>query len=89
MRITGFDKLQRDFREAQAGLRGLNGNIAKLHYDPRDQQSVNAAIREMGRAADRKAGRFRSNPMIASIAQGLKASYRAQILADARKGRRG
>lgn len=87
VRVTGLDRLQRELREAQAGMKALHGAIGRLEFDAGDRHSVDAAIRKMERAVDQKAGRYRSNPLIADLVRGMKASYREQILEQARKAR--
>ena len=45
--IEGFDQLQRQLAEAQAAMAALNGEVAKLQFDPGDPASVEAAVRTM------------------------------------------
>lgn len=83
MRITGLDKLQRELDDASRALGALDGSIATLRFDPKDETSVDGAIQEMEQAIDRKIAPWRNNALVANIAAGMKKSYRAAILEKA------
>jgi hypothetical protein len=85
--ITGLDKLQRDLKDAQQAFASLDGTIATLRFDPHNQASVNAAIQQMESAIDAKTGGYRGNPLVESVAKGLKEQYRKAILERATKER--
>lgn len=89
IRITGLDKLQRELDGASRALKALDGNIAQLRFDPSNPSSVEAAIREMERAVDRKVAPYRGNALVINIAHQMKASYSAQIREKAAEARRG
>ena len=80
VKITGLDKLQKDLAELQCAMASLDGEIAQLRFDPGDPASVQRAIREMETAVDRKTTAYRSNPMVAKIAEGAKDAFRKKIL---------
>lgn len=77
--ITGFDKLQRELKDAERALSDLNGTIAQLKFSPGDPASVDAAIREMERAVDAKVAPHRSNAIIDALATKSKETFRKAI----------
>lgn len=77
--ITGLDKLQRDLDDAQRAFKSLDGTIATLEFDPDDPASVQNAIRQMEAAIDGKTSRYRNNPLVIQVANGLKDAYRKAI----------
>lgn len=79
VKITGFDKLQRELKDAERALAELNGTIAQLKFDPTDSASVDAAIREMERAVDAKVAPYRGNAIIAPLAIKAKEAFRKAI----------
>jgi hypothetical protein len=85
---TGLDKLQQDLRDAQRAFESLDGTIAALNIDPNSQASVDAAIRQMESAIDAKTGRYPRNPLVETVAKGLKEQYRNVILERAAKAYR-
>ena len=87
-KITGLDKLQRDLEDAQRAFRSLDGTIATLKFDPDDQVSVNAAIRQMESTIDTKASAYRGNALVDGIVKELKKQYRDAIRDRAEKARR-
>jgi hypothetical protein len=87
-KITGFDALQKELQTASRALKALDGTVAKLKFDPSDQRSVDAAIKEMERAIDRKVAPYRNNEIVRNLANEMKASYKSEIRAQARKASR-
>jgi hypothetical protein len=65
--IAGLDQLQGQLAEAQTAMSALNGEVAKLEFNPDDPASVEAAVRTMKRMVDQKAGRYSSNPIVGSF----------------------
>lgn len=85
--IKGLDGLQRELREAQKAFAALHGEIAAVQFNPTDASSVEVAIAEMERAINARIAPYHANPLVAGLADQMKASYREQILqraADAR-----
>lgn len=83
IRITGLDRLQRDLDTASRALKALDGNITSLKFDPQDPRSVDAAIRQMEEAIDRKIAPYRGNTIVENLAKEMKASYRERIKQEA------
>ncbi len=84
IKIDGLDKFKRQLNEAGRAFKSLDGEIAKVNIVPGDPISVQAAIRQMEAAIDRKASSYRGNPLVENIVKQLKERYRAEI---ARRGR--
>jgi hypothetical protein len=82
--MSGFDKLKRELDDAQRAFSSLDGELATVRFDPSDQQSVEAAIRSMEEAVDRKVAPYRGNALVESIVPQLKDRYRTAILARAK-----
>ncbi len=78
--FTGFDKLQRQLKEAQRALNPLEGTIGTLKFNPNDSQSVKGAIRQMETAINSKIASYRNNPLVSQLAEGLKDKFRKMIL---------
>jgi hypothetical protein len=84
MKITGFDKLQRELKEAQDAFESLEGTIATLRFNPEDAASVQEAIRQIETAVDAKTARFSANPLVRSVVDKLKSTYRQKLVERAR-----
>jgi hypothetical protein len=87
MPITGLDKLQRDLRDAQTALSGLDGDLCTLRFDPNDPASIEAAIAEVEQTIDERVGRFAGNPLVAPLVAGAKDHFRQAILDKAAASR--
>lgn len=61
-------------------MESLNGEIARVQFDPADSASAEKAVADMERSIDSKLATFQSNPLMTSIASEMKAKYRDQIL---------
>jgi hypothetical protein len=85
IKLTGFDKLQREFEDARRALGALDGTISTLKFDPTDYQSVEKAIRQMESAIDSKVARYRGNALVSQLVPKMKEQYRKKILEIANK----
>jgi hypothetical protein len=81
--ISGLDQLQSQLAEAQTAMSALNGEVAKLKFDPADPASVESAVRTMERIIDQKAGRYSFNPIVGPFITNSKVSFAAAIRAKA------
>ncbi len=88
MSITGFDKLQKELKDAQRAMADLNGTVARLRYDASDPVSVAAAIREMERAVDAKVAPYRNNALVAPLISKSKQAFREAIQKQAATAKR-
>jgi len=85
LKISGLEKLQRQLEDAQRAFGALDGEIATVRFDPDSPDSVQAAIRSMEAAVDRKVSPYRGNALVESVIPKLKEKYRAAILERAKK----
>ncbi len=85
--FRGFDHLQRQLEEASKAFQSLDGEVARVAFDPNDQASVHAAIQYVEAVIDQKLAPYRGNVMVESVGGQLKEKYHDAILqraADAR-----
>ncbi|MGU4696879.1 hypothetical protein K6L09_09470 [Burkholderia cepacia] len=78
--LNGLDKLTRQLDEASRAFQSLDGEIARVRVVPGDEESVQAAIREMEAAVDQKATQYRGNPLVDRVVEQLKARYREHLI---------
>jgi hypothetical protein len=78
-KITGLDKLQNQFKNAERAMRSLDGTIASVNFDPNEPASIQAAIAQMENAIDEKIAPYRGNPIVQNVASQMKKTYREQI----------
>lgn len=78
--LKGLDQLSKQLDEASRAFQSLDGEIATVHVVPGDEASLQAAIQEVEAAIDRKAGPYRSNPLVAPMIKQLKAKYREHLI---------
>ncbi len=86
--IKGLDKLTRQLKEAERALQELDGEIGTVKFDPTNPTDVQRAIREIERKVDTKLSRFRGNPLVQTVAQGAKKTFREYILKQQRNPKR-
>lgn len=87
IKVTGFDKLQRDLTDAGKALEALDGHVTEVRFDPDDPTSVEAAIAQTEAAIDQKIGPYRGNALVEQVAERMKGKYREQILQRAAHAR--
>jgi hypothetical protein len=76
----GFGDLARQLEEASRAFQSLDGEIATVRIVPGDEVSVQAAVREMEAAIDRKAAPYRGNPLVDAMVTQMKAKYREHFI---------
>lgn len=69
LKITGLDKLQRQLQDAHTAFQALDGEVATMRFDPEKPESIEAAIRAMEAAFDKKVRPYRNNALVLSIAR--------------------
>ncbi len=84
-KITGLEELQRSLRELGSALSSLDGTITKLHFDPHNDASINAAIKQMEEAVDERTASYQGNPQIAAIVANVKLRFADGIWERARQ----
>ena len=75
--------------EACRAFRSLDRELAKITLEPGDAASLEAAMRQMEAAIDRKAAPFRGNKFVDPYVKPLKDKYRAAIREKAAAGQGG
>ena len=87
LNISDLDQLGRQLVEAKKALETLDGELDSVYVDPQDPASVDAAILQVNATIDARIGPYADNPIIAPLAQNMKAQYRESILAQVAKAR--
>ncbi len=82
--IKGLEELKLALEELSAALKELDGPIAQLRFDPRNEESISNAIREMESAVDAKTARYASNKYVRAIVSETKQKFAAEIRERAR-----
>jgi hypothetical protein len=82
IKVTGMDKIQRNLSDIEKVLGSLNGPISLAKIDQNNPESIRNAISEMEAAVDSKVAPYRSNPLIAELAEKMKAAYRAKLQSE-------
>lgn len=86
-KMIGLDNLEKELKAAIRAVASLDGQVAKVEFDPNDKRSINSAVLAMERAIDQKVARYKSNPLVAQLVVGIKERYRASIMEQAAKAR--
>lgn len=79
-KMTGFDTLRKNLKEAQEALATLDGDLGTVNFDPSDPASIDLAVQSVETMIDERLGRYMNNPMIAPLAEEMKAKYRDAII---------
>ena len=87
MKIKGLDHLQRELGDFQQAAENLDGEIAKVSFNPADPQSIELAIQRMESAVDEKVGSAGNSELMINLTQELKERYREAILEKAARTR--
>ena len=75
--------------DACRAFQSLDGELAKISVKPGDAAGLEAALRQMEAAVDRKAAPFRGNTFVDPYVKPLKDKYRAAIREKAAAGQGG
>jgi hypothetical protein len=86
-KVTGFDQLGRQLKEAQEALTQLEGKLGTVSFDPNDPSSIEAAVQRIEKIVDARLGAYVRNPIIGPLIDGLKEKYREGILERAARVR--
>ncbi len=87
LKITGLDKLQKELKEAEQALNELDGELGVVNFDPHDPASIEAAIQSVNRMIDSRIEPHANNPIVGSLAEQVKETYRENILQKAAEAR--
>lgn len=80
MKISGLDKLEKQLKELEKAMEELNGELGQVQFDVNDPSSIEDAIQHSHTLIEDKIGQYSSNPMVNSIIEQAKESFREQIL---------
>lgn len=78
--VSGLDELQNRLEELAKAIDALNGQICEIKVNPNDPAGIQRAVREMEHAVDSRISGFRSDPLVAQVADAAKEQFREQIL---------
>lgn len=87
MKMTGFDKLQKELKDAQRALSDLDGELGVVNFNPDDPASIESAINQVSQVIDQRVGRYASNSIVGSLIRQMKEKYREIILQKAAEAR--
>ena len=87
LKITGFDKLEKELKEAEQALSELDGELGVVKYNPFDPAGIEAAIQSVNQMIDNRTERYANNSIIGPLAEQMKESYRENILRKATEAR--
>ncbi|HCY56462.1 MAG TPA: hypothetical protein DF715_13400 [Oceanicaulis sp.] len=87
VKIEGFDKLNRDIKDAQKALDELGDELGTVSFNPDDPVSIEGAIATMEQTIDQRVGRYARNSIIGPLITELKETYRQAILDKAAEAR--
>ena len=88
IKITGLDEMQRDLQQARRAFKSLDGEITRLKFEPDDQGSINAALRQLDNAIDAKLRPYRGNILVEAVAKSLREEFRKGFLKRVEEARR-
>ena len=83
MHEKGFGALSKHLEEAQSAFACLDGDLLNVSFDPNDPASIQQAIQAMCSCIDERVRRYSHNSTVASLAAGMKESYRSAIVSKA------
>jgi len=86
-KFKGLDQLTKKIEALSAFAKELDGDIAKVSFDPDDPGSIDRAIAEVEVAIDAKAASYGSNDWVEKIVVQVKENFRARILERAAAAR--
>ena len=86
-KIMELYQMRQRLEEACVAFQSLDGELAKIRLTPGDSAGLEAALRQMEAAVERKAAPFRGNTFVEPYVKPLKDKYCAAIRAKAGKGK--
>lgn len=87
LKITGLDKLQKTLKQAEQALNEIDGELGVVNFDPHEPASIEAAIQSVNQMIDSRLEPYVDNPIVDSLAEQMKESYRENILQKAAEAR--
>jgi hypothetical protein len=86
-KITGLDEFSKQLNDASEALRGLDGDIGAVKFDPNDPSSVEAAVVQVEQIIDMKVASHRGNEIVENLVGQMKDKFRQEIYDRAAKAR--
>lgn len=86
-KVDGFDKFQKELKQAQLAVREVQGELGTVQFDAQDPVSIETAISTVNEMLDERLGKFSSNPLVGAMLDQLKEGYREGILERAASAR--
>lgn len=83
IKIEGWDKLQRQLKDAERAFQELDGELGSVTFDLHDPASIEHAIHEMTRMIDDRVEGYVSNPIVGPLVEEMKVKYREAIIEKA------
>jgi hypothetical protein len=87
MTTKGLNALIYKMEQLQKAVAALDGDLAKVRFDPHDPGSIERAIQQMETAIDERIGEYHNNEMVQRLADELKERGRSAILERAAAAR--
>jgi hypothetical protein len=79
IKISGFDDLDRQLKEAQEAAQTLDGEVTSVEVDTSDPESIERAVIEMRTAVDSKMAPYRNNPFVEPLIEQAKVAFEKQL----------
>ena len=87
IKITGLKEMQRKMDDLAKFASEMDGELARVSFDPNDPSSIEAAIQKACESVDERATSYPRNDMVQNLAEQAKESFREQILESAAAAR--
>ncbi|MCS6627917.1 hypothetical protein N0B44_33950 [Roseibacterium beibuensis] len=87
IKITGLKELQKKMDDLAKFASEMDGELARVSFDPSDPSSIETAIQAACDAVDERANSYPRNDMVQNLAEQAKESFREQILERAAAAR--
>jgi hypothetical protein len=87
IKITGLKELQKKMDDLAKFASEMDGELARVSFDPNDPSSIETAILTASDAVDERANAYPRNDMVQNLAEQAKESFREQILERAAAAR--
>ncbi|WP_421789932.1 hypothetical protein [Hyphobacterium sp.] len=87
MRIKGLDSFAKKMKNLEKTVAALDGDLAKVSFDPFDPQSIELAIKEMEAEIDARVSGGHQDKLTENVVSALKEQGRTAILERAAKAR--
>ncbi len=87
IKMTGLKELQKKLDDLAKFAAEMDGELARVSFDPNDPSSIETAIQTACDSVDERANSYPRNDMVQKLAEQAKESFREQILERAAAAR--